>query len=600
MASTAESIRPNPFTADPHNMGLAKSIPILPSSSTNGSNSSLPSPGDPMDFIPTPGAPMGPPTISSPVPDKNSSSNGNINGNVNGSTTPATDGETTNGTNGPVGAAAAAQQPKVVQTAFIHKLYNMLEDQSIQHLISWSQTNESFVMSPSNEFSKVLSSYFKHTNISSFVRQLNMYGFHKVSDVFHTGSPDSPLWEFKHGNGSFKRGDLVGLREIKRRASRHALIHRDSFSTGPKVAVPTPGTPVEPMPDPVEARLSILEHNLYEVHNRLARSEDNCTFMATKCQLLSEGLMRCHQWNLELSNYIMAMVPDPDHQVHRDAACMQREISRQADILRSWDEPQDPLPSARQQYFGNLGMDSGPPISPRQYPQDDQQRRPSLVTANSRQGAFRPPAAPHLSISPRRYGSIGGASGNYSPSSSRPTQQPPPPPPPPPMHQQQQQHPLASVSSPPANLSRRHTSADIRLHGWNAGAPPPPQSPYASGQNSGQWPSSPHRTPISDNQQLRDVLAQYSFQPSSRSRQPTPPPSAEGNGENGWALPGQRYPFRAGAGLGLGLGGVETPGPPTRRSSMASNVHSLLNPAETAERADEEEREEDRKRKRVL
>jgi hypothetical protein len=33
----------------------------------------------------------------------------------------------------------------------------MLEDQSIQHLISWSSTNESFVMSPSSEFSKVLS-----------------------------------------------------------------------------------------------------------------------------------------------------------------------------------------------------------------------------------------------------------------------------------------------------------------------------------------------------------------------------------------------------------------------------------------------------------
>ena len=33
----------------------------------------------------------------------------------------------------------------------------------------------------------------------------------QVSDVFHTGSPESPLWEFKHGNGNFKRGDLVGI-----------------------------------------------------------------------------------------------------------------------------------------------------------------------------------------------------------------------------------------------------------------------------------------------------------------------------------------------------------------------------------------------------
>jgi hypothetical protein len=55
----------------------------------------------------------------------------------------------------------------------------MLEDPSIQHLISWSSGGESFVMNPSTEFSKVLAQYFKHTNISSFVRQLNMYGFHK-------------------------------------------------------------------------------------------------------------------------------------------------------------------------------------------------------------------------------------------------------------------------------------------------------------------------------------------------------------------------------------------------------------------------------------
>lgn len=116
-----------------------------------------------------------------------------------------------------------------------------------------------------------------------------------MSDVFHTGAPDATLWEFKHGNGSFRRGDLVGLREIKRRASRHALIHRDSFSTGPKPPPQQPGTPVEPIPDPFEARLAMLEHSMYDAHVRLARSEDSSAYLNSKCQALTEGLLRCHQ-----------------------------------------------------------------------------------------------------------------------------------------------------------------------------------------------------------------------------------------------------------------------------------------------------------------
>ncbi|KAF2712229.1 hypothetical protein K504DRAFT_373782 [Pleomassaria siparia CBS 279.74] len=536
-----------------------------------------------MDITPSTLPTMGPPILSSPVGERNGGGQ-NIHGE---------DGSAMNGSAPAVGAAAAAQQPKVVQTAFIHKLYNMLEDQSIQHLISWSSTNESFVMSPSSDFSKVLSSYFKHTNISSFVRQLNMYGFHKVSDVFHTGSPDSPLWEFKHGNGSFKRGDLVGLREIKRRASRHALIHRDSFSA-PKVPTgPPAGAPVEPMPDPVESRLNALEHSVYEMHGRMQRSEDSCIYLNQKNTFLMEGMMRCHQWNHELTNYIIAMVPDPESQIHRDVCSMQRDIARQTEMLRALEAPEEPPLSARQHYFMHLDNSNAPPLSPRQVPQDNNsEQRTGSLAGVSRQAPFRPPVPPHIVISPRRYGSIG--TGNYSPSSARnPASHQPPPPPPPTI-----QHPGATGdSSPPYNLYRRHTSADIRTHGWPP-QPPPSHSPYASGQNSTQWPSSPHRTPIGGgDQQLRDALEQYQLPRGPRqqtSRQGTPPSTSDTtpstlSADSGWSLPGARYPFK----------GIDTPGPPTRRSSMASNVHSLLNPAETAERADEDEPDDARKRKRM-
>jgi hypothetical protein len=154
------------------------------------------------------------------------------------------------------------------------------------------------------------------------------------------------------------------------------------------------------------------------------------------------------------------------------------------------------------------------------------------------------------------------------------------------------------VTSPPTNLPRRHTSADIRLHGWQGGPPAPSHSPYASGQNSSQWPSSPHRTPISGgDQQIRDALAQYELPrgPGQQgSRQPSPPPPIGDPSSQqslapdvGWQLPGARFPFK----------GIDTPGPPTRRSSMASNVHSLLNPAGAG---DEDEGDpEGRKRKRM-
>jgi hypothetical protein len=287
---------------------------------------------------------------------------------------------------------------------------------------------------------------------------------------------------------------------------------------------------------------------------------------------------------------------------------MQREIRQQIDTMRVFEDPQEPAPSMRQPLF-TFGTDNGPPLSPRQIPQSDS-RRPSLANINNPQPTttttttttttpFKAPVAPHLAISPRRYGSI--STGSYSPSSARtPVHQVPPPPPP------QIQHPLStsmSANSPPANLSRRHTSADIRLHGWQPQGHVPSHSPYASGHNSTQWPSSPHRTPIGGpaggaDQALRDQLASYELSRGPRqggSRQPSPPPAGNdpmslgSNNDAGWTLPGARFPFK----------GLDTSAPPTRRSSMASNVHSLLNPAETAEREGEDDGVEDRKRKRM-
>ncbi|KAK2739259.1 hypothetical protein FQN57_006594 [Myotisia sp. PD_48] len=566
MSRILDSPARNPFNGgpgDPSTTKTTRTIPLLASTVPPAETS----PGDPMDVSPSTTTSMAPPLQSSPDMDATNSNNSS-----GSSTDLGLPQNAMNSNQQPIGAAAAGQQPKVVQTAFIHKLYSMLQDPSIQHLISWSSSNESFVMLPSSDFSKVLAQYFKHTNISSFVRQLNMYGFHKVSDVFHNGSPDSPMWEFRHGNGSFRKGDVAGLRDIKRRASRHALIHRDSFQNH-KQNLSQPGTPAEPLPDGLD-RMASFEQSLYDVHSRLTRMEDHNALLSSRCQMLTESLIRCHQWTSSMSSFITSLAPDTPDNIHRDAANLHREITRQLEHIRALESPQEPL--IRHQFFSNAGPDGGPPLSPRQLYQDES-RRPSSIRHH---------LPTHLSVSPR-HGSIGGP--NQPPTHNKSPAPPPPQPAP---------HPLSAVSSPPGlSLGRRHTSADIRQHGWAASAPPTNNSHYAAGATPPQWPPSPNRGMASVNEQhVRDTLARYELGGARRHhdvpRNATPPLMLDPiQQDSGWSLGGPKFPRP-----------VESL-PATRRSSMASNVHSLLNPAGAAARAEENDglsAGEDRKRKRLL
>ncbi len=148
-----------------------------------------------------------------------------------------------------------------------------------------------------------------------------------VSDVFHTGNPDSALWEFKHGNGNFKRGDLAGLREIKRRASRHALVHREYNNHKPTPSQPgTPAEPVPPIHDGSDPRLSSMENSLFEMSSRLQRSEENAHYMHIKQQAMVETVNRLLQYNHELSRTLLALVP-PENPIHRDGEHSSRETN---------------------------------------------------------------------------------------------------------------------------------------------------------------------------------------------------------------------------------------------------------------------------------
>ena len=59
---------------------------------------------------------------------------------------------------------------------FLTKTYDIVEDSTTNHVVSWSRGNNSFVVWDPQAFAMtLLPRYFKHNNFSSFVRQLNTY-----------------------------------------------------------------------------------------------------------------------------------------------------------------------------------------------------------------------------------------------------------------------------------------------------------------------------------------------------------------------------------------------------------------------------------------
>ncbi|KAF5907657.1 heat shock factor protein 4, partial [Clarias magur] len=104
--------------------------------------------------------------------------------------------------------------------AFLTKLWTLVEDPETNHLICWSATGTSFHVFDQGRFAKeVLPKYFKHNNMASFVRQLNMYGFRKVVNIEQSGlvKPERDDTEFQHL--FFLQGHEHLLEHIKRKVS---------------------------------------------------------------------------------------------------------------------------------------------------------------------------------------------------------------------------------------------------------------------------------------------------------------------------------------------------------------------------------------------
>ncbi|KAH0717791.1 hypothetical protein KY285_013822 [Solanum tuberosum] len=90
---------------------------------------------------------------------------------------------------------------------FLVKTYEMVDDPETDPLVHWTSSKTTFLITDPNKFCvEVLPKYFKHSNLSSFIYQLNNYRFRKVCS-----------YKCEYGNPWFRAGKKHWLKNIKSR-----------------------------------------------------------------------------------------------------------------------------------------------------------------------------------------------------------------------------------------------------------------------------------------------------------------------------------------------------------------------------------------------
>lgn len=104
---------------------------------------------------------------------------------------------------------------------FLKKLYDILQNPQYKDIISWDETGTQFVVKKMHEFcEEILPHSYKHNNFSSFIRQLNLYDFHKIRN-----NKNEHVFEHR----LFIRGKEELLKQIKRKNSIKSHNKFDAF-----------------------------------------------------------------------------------------------------------------------------------------------------------------------------------------------------------------------------------------------------------------------------------------------------------------------------------------------------------------------------------
>ncbi|CDP07157.1 unnamed protein product [Coffea canephora] len=137
---------------------------------------------------------------------------------------------------------------------FLMKTFQMVEDTETNNMISWNFEGTSLIILDHLKFAaEVLPKYFKHSNLSSFIYQLNNYGFRKIG-----------LRQYEYENKWFQRGQEHLLMNIRRRNDEDPTIRKRREPREQHVTAARPS---------IEAKLEIFEDHMNALKEDITRSK---------------------------------------------------------------------------------------------------------------------------------------------------------------------------------------------------------------------------------------------------------------------------------------------------------------------------------------
>jgi len=174
---------------------------------------------------------------------------------------------------------------------FLTKTYEMVDEPSTDAVVAWTPSGTSFVVASQPDFCRdLLPKYFKHNNFSSFVRQLNTYGFRKV---------DPEQWEF--ANEEFIRGQRYRLKNIHR---RKPIFSHSSHTQGA-------GPLAENEKRDYEEEIERLKCDNAALALQIEKNDQKKIDMEKKMQALEEKLFAVEHQQTSLISYVRDIVKAP-------------------------------------------------------------------------------------------------------------------------------------------------------------------------------------------------------------------------------------------------------------------------------------------------